>query len=286
MKKIFLLLLVALFVSSCTLVPEDTVSFSQVAVSLTQHSNWTPDGSRAVVPYWRDDIDPIADRSGSETNYPQVGQNTEWTTTEVNTTDNRTIYRVRSITRYPNNDFIDYLEEVYFLKDNTPSSQTTVPKDHYVYVDSNGVENTLYRETYETRFSTGAIRQEVIVADSVVPDSYPLSVVKEAFVPFETITIDPDFYSVVTYEHGALDGDFSNVRVMGTRYYVNLGGGQERILIKESGFVVNLRLINGQVYRGRNDFVARIYITLVNGVESIQGYYEFITGSGVIRVNL
>lgn len=251
-----ILLIAAILINSCSLFPamETTTSSESVMASLVMYAGSSPSGARAVIPYW---LGEDTTQGGFRLDYPWPGQVTRWVTTEEDH-DGVQVYRVHAITFYPEGSAVERTDEVY---------QITADNVYF--------PNSLEREVFETRLRDGSIRVETIVADTNHPtDRFSL----------DAVFFDDDysFFSVVTYTQQLQDssGSFDNIRLIGERYYTNKNS-QERLLIKEEGFVINL-VIDGQIYRGRTDVESRIEIIIDDRVVThLQGYYRFTTPRGV-----
>lgn len=207
--------------------------------------------SSAAVPYWSMANKAIV--SGEMNNYPEQGQITTWTVEPR--ADH--VYRIDAITRYPYDANIVRTQEIYYLR-----SVSGVWDSNTQWVDQSGVVDPLYREKFETVFANGDVRAETItrVQNEVNGNRYE---------------------STVTYTQAPLNVDAANLKLSGTRTYVELGDVDEtsRTTIAETGLATNL-VLNG-IQRGRTNITGQIFIEIKNGVRTaVTGSYRFVDQAG------
>ncbi|TVR68007.1 MAG: hypothetical protein EA427_11835 [Spirochaetaceae bacterium] len=208
-------------------------------------------GASAAVPHWDPDagITIANGASGRLNNYPMRGQVTSYSVSVPEPEGQPDLFRVVSVTTYPFNPHIDNTTEIYFLKDTHAEPLSW----RYVFSDSEGVENSLYREQYSTTYSGDYSiysRDEEIVWDfSPAPEDV------EAY--------GYRFSSRVEYEVSNRNEAFGFLNLTGTREYYDVDGSEERIVVTETGRITNMNW-NGRIYRGNTDVEGKITLRIVD----------------------
>ena len=274
--KVVTIVFIALTISSCQFGNEpeitgESVDSSFIQSSVIQHAGPSSIQASAVVPMWREGLSVI--ENGSLSNYPWQNQNTTWTVTEVSTD----VYRIQSRTDYIDQSPLDYLVETYFIKDNNSNG---VWDDGDTYTDNVGATNSLFRETFSTYFDDG--QNQYTRTEEITWDSTSTSAMPETRTDITDLVNQSEFVSVVEYRQQLRD--IKNLT--GKRVYFQLPDSVEKMVIEESGFVINLEH-EGVIYRGRTELQGTFTITIENGNQSsVVGEYVLITPNGTIRMEL
>jgi hypothetical protein len=253
LAKFSLVLIGTLMVSGCALfqgsVQEDGLTNFSTNL-MTSYRMLSPDGvassslsSMAVAPVWSPYESKILVENTTYTvnDYPEVGQRTEWTYTLEDSDDN--IWKVKAKTYYDNDDNIDKTEEEYFIKDD--GNGTHGAEDSYV--DDNGIEDSLYRKKFRTKFKDKSERRDHIEGDALTAEfRYALFDV-DAELDYDELPVTEDYdvntsgrwSSKVVFGHDAKKnykwpwwGEKTDVTVEGERYYSSQGTVQTYLILE------------------------------------------------------
>ncbi len=311
MKKFILLILTIILVGSCSLfIPVDSatglVEFKTVFMSsynmltdsglITTEQSETP---RAVAPVWMAGENTSFTSTGTINDYPEQGQITDWSYTDQGSD----IYLVTSFTYYPNDTYLDYTKEVYYVLDDGNG----VHGSEDSYVDANGITNSKYRKNFRTFFTDGTRRVEAITEDATgSAGQYALFEI-DGSLDYDTVApvsdtftagVDNRWSSKVVYSHNAKDSYFWNwwgtvrrISMNGERYYsAGMVEGEyvQTYLFKEWGTAKKAEWDEEVAPDLPDDreslFTGVLRIEIIGSIKTIKGQYTINTRSGDVFI--
>lgn len=198
---------------------------------------------RATVPVHTDPLTSF--RSGTKTDYPEIGQTTTWTVEDRG----NNVYKITAVTTYDTNDAIEYTEEIYYVKDELDTQDTADTSDDVLgtwgtedpVVAPDGSVDNLHRDKFITVFKDGSIRYEEIDTNTThaqavgADDPVKYAAFEEpadAEIPASEddvlTTYEDAFYSSkVSYQQEVFKRfafwNVLNKVIIGTRYYTETG---------------------------------------------------------------
>jgi hypothetical protein len=207
---------------------------------------------KAVVPAW-DVSGPTTFTGGTISDYPEYGQDTSWTVTEIDTN----VYAIEATTVYTLDENIESTEEFYHVLEVDPIGSWGAEDP---YVDNTGAVDSKNRKRFRTYFTDNTTRREKILADATDGVAYQyaffdvngnldydtLEIPLETFNPGE----NSRWSSLVEYSHNMKDnqywnwwGSLSRATLQGERYYSQElidGEVNQSYIFKEVGLARNV----------------------------------------------
>jgi hypothetical protein len=207
---------------------------------------------KAVIPAW-DVAGPTTFTNGTISDYPEYGQVTSWTVTEIGTD----IYAVEATTVYTLDENIDRTEEFYHVLDMDPIGEWGAED---LYVDDTGTVDSKTRKRFRTYFTDGTMRREKILFDATDGAAHQYAFFNvdgnldydTLEIPLETFTpgVDSRWSSLVEYSHNMKDNQYwnwwdslSRATLQGERYYSQAlidGAVNQSYIFREVGLARNV----------------------------------------------